>query len=255
MFGVSATTAAVIGAGAATVGGAIISSNAAEDAADQQAQSSANALNEQARQFDVTQENQKPYREAGQAALGKLTAENDVPLSQSAVQLDPGYQFGMKQGQQAIDRKAAAAGGRVSGAALKAAAQYGTDYATSGYSAAYGRANQARTDRLNRLAALAGIGQTATQNVDAAGANAANARSALMTAAGDNAGAATLAQGNIWGNAGNQLAALYGRGSTSSSPSTSSLLANSGSAGNFNYVPEKLPVDTASLSDMSWFNG
>lgn len=216
MFGVSATTAAVIGAGAATVGGAIISSNATKDAAGQVAQSNANALNEQAREFDAAQENQKPYREAGQAALTKLAAENDKPLDQSTVQLDPGYQFGLTQGQQAIDRKTAAAGGRISGAALKAAAQYGTDYATTGYSTAYNRANQARTDRLNRLAALAGIGQTATQNVNAVGANTANTTSALMTAAGENAGAATLAQGNIWANTGNQLAALYGRKSTPS---------------------------------------
>lgn len=216
MFGMSATTAALVGAGAATIGGAVISSNATRDAADQQAQGNANALAEQGREFDVTQENQRPYREVGQVALGKLATENDVPLDSSQVQLDPGYQFGLQQGQQAIDRKTAAAGGRISGAALKAAAQYGTDYATTGYGAAYSRANQARTDRLNRLAALAGIGQTATQNVGAAGANAANARSALMVAAGDNAGAATLAQGNIWGNATNQLAALYGRRSTPS---------------------------------------
>lgn len=199
------------GYAAAAVGGALISSDATRSAAHEQADSNANALAEQGREFDVTQENQRPYREAGQVALGKLATENDVPLDPSQVQLDPGYQFGLKQGQQAIDRKTAAAGGRISGAALKAAAQYGTDYATTGYSAAYSRANQARTDRLNRLAALAGIGQTATQNVNAAGENAANARSALMVAAGDNAGAATLAQGNIWGNAGNQLAALYGR--------------------------------------------
>lgn len=180
-------------------------------AANKQAEGTDKALNEQARQFDITQANQAPYLEAGKAALGKLAAENDTPLDQSTIQLDPGYQFGLKQGQQAIDRQTAAAGGRISGAALKAAAQYGTDYATTGYSAAYTRANQARADRLNRLAALAGVGQTATQSVDAAGASKANATSALMTAAGNNAGAATLAQANIWGNATNQLAALYGR--------------------------------------------
>jgi hypothetical protein len=201
---------------AAVVGGAVVggyvTSNAAGKAADAQREGTDKSIAEQARQFDITQENQKPYREAGQAALGKLVLENDVPLDARGIQLDPGYQFGLTQGQQAIDRKMAAAGGRVSGAALKAAAQYGTDYATSGYSAAYSRANQARTDRLNRLAALAGIGQTATQNVDAAGANKANATSALLTAAGNNSGAAAIAQGNIWANTGNQLAALYGRG-------------------------------------------
>lgn len=230
MFGMSATTAALVGAGAATIGGALINSNAVSDAADQQAQGNANALAEQGREFDITQANQAPYRDAGKIALGKLATENDTPFDPSQVQLDPGYQFGLKQGQQAIDRKAAASGGRISGAALKAAAQYGTDYATSGYSAAYSRANQARTDRLNRLAALAGIGQTATQNVDAAGANKANATSALLAAAGSNAGAATLAQGNIWGNAGNQLAALYGRRTTAApNPYTS---ANQYSGGN-----------------------
>jgi hypothetical protein len=217
-------------AAAAAVGGALLTSDATRHAANQQADGTAAALDETKREFDVTQANQAPYLEAGKTALGKLAAENDVPLDQSTVELDPGYQFGLQQGQQAIDRKTAAAGGRISGAALKAAAQYGTDYATSGYSAAYSRTNQARTDRLNRLAALAGVGQTATQNVDAAGANSANARSALMVAAGDNAGAATMAQANIWGNAGNQLAALYTRRTaTAPNPYTS---ANQYSGGN-----------------------
>lgn len=205
--------AAIAAAGA--IGGALISSHSASKAADAQQHGTDQALAENAREFDITQANQAPYLAAGKTALGTLASENDVPLDQSQVQLDPGYQFGLKQGQQAIDRQAAAAGGRISGAALKAAAQYGTDYATTGYSAAYGRANQARTDRLNRLAALAGIGQTATQNIGALGANNAGANSALMVAAGNNAGAARLAQGNIWGNAGNQIMALYGRNGAS----------------------------------------
>jgi hypothetical protein len=200
--------AAVVGS--AVVGG-VVASKSASKAADAQAEGTAQALSENARQFDITQGNQAPYLAAGKTALGQLAAEHDTALDQSKIQMDPGYQFGLTQGQQAIDRQTAAGGGRISGAALKAAAQYGTDYATSGYSAAYSRQNQTRTDRLNRLAALAGVGQTATQNAAAHGANTAGANSALMVAAGNNAGAAQLAQGNIWGNAGNQLAALYGR--------------------------------------------
>lgn len=208
---------ALVAAGA--VGGALITSDAAGNAADKQAEGTTSGIAENRRQFDITQANQAPYLAAGKTALGTLASENDTPLDQSAIQMDPGYQFGLKQGQQAIDRQTAAGGGRISGAALKAAAQYGTDYATTGYSAAYSRANQARTDRLNRLAALAGVGQTATQNIGAVGARTAGANSALMVAAGNNAGAARLAQGNIWGNAGNQLAALYGRsGSTGFTP-------------------------------------
>jgi hypothetical protein len=199
--------AAVVG----TIGGALISSKSASKAADQQAQGTRDAMDENRRQFDITRADQAPYLAAGKAALGTLAVENDVPLDESRIQMDPGYQFGLREGRQAIDRQTAAAGGRISGAALKAAARYGTDYATTGYSTAYARANQARTDRLNRLAALAGVGQTATQNIGAVGADTAGRNGALMVAAGNNAGAASLAQGNIWGSATNQLAALYGR--------------------------------------------
>lgn len=202
---------------AAAFGGALLASSATKSAANTQAKSTDKALNENARQYDQTREDYAPYLKTGTSALARLVAENDIPFDQSQVQLEPGYQFGLDQGQKAINRQTAAAGGRISGAALKAAAQYGTDYATSGYSAAYNRANQARSDRLNRLAALAQIGQTSTQNVSALGAQSTASANALTQAAGNNAGAATLAQGNIWGNAGNQLAALYGRKSVGNS--------------------------------------
>lgn len=198
---------------AAVVGGALIGASATKSAANKQAEGTDKSLAENARQYDQTRADYAPYREAGAKALGTFASENDTPLDRSQVQLEPGYQFGLDQGQQAINRQTSAAGGRISGAALKAAAQYGTDYATSGYSAAYNRANQARSDRLNRLAALAQIGQTSTQNVSAFGAETTASNNALTRAAANNAGAATLAQGNIWGNAGNQLAALYGRNS------------------------------------------
>lgn len=201
-------------AGAAIVGsvaGAAIGSKSVSKAADTQAASTDKALAENARQYDQTRADYTPYREAGVKALGTYAAENDTPLDVSHLQMDPGYQFGLTQGQQAIERKTAASGGRISGAALKEAAQYGTDYATSGYSAAYGRVKSNREDRLNRLAALAGVGQTATNSVTAAGTATTNSNNALVTAAGNSAGAAQLAQGNIWGNAGNQITALYGR--------------------------------------------
>lgn len=120
---------------------------------------------------------------------------------------DPGYQFGLDQGQRALSRRIAASGGRVSGAALKAADQYATNYATTGYGAAY----QRRQDRMNRLAALAGIGQTATAGGAAAGSNSANQISNLISSQGNASGGAQLAQGNIWGNAVNQIGAVASR--------------------------------------------
>jgi hypothetical protein len=212
--------AAIVG----TVGGALINSNAVGSAADQQAASTATAQAENARQYDQTRADYAPYMAAGTKALATYATENDTPLDVSNLQMDPGYQFGQTQGQQAIDRQAAAAGGRISGAALKAAAQYNTDYANTGYSAAYGRAKQTRDDRLARLGALAGIGQVATNSSTAAGQITTTSNNALTQAAGANSGSATLAQGGIWGNATNQIAALYGRNSNGTSSSSSASL-------------------------------
>lgn len=206
----AASTVIALAGSAAVVGGAIISSNAASDAADTQAKSSSDAIGEQRRQYDQTRTDFTPYREAGTTALGQLQTEMNTPVTAADAMSEPGYQFGLQQGQQAIDRKTAAAGGRISGAALKAAAQYGTDYATTGYNAAY----QRRQDRLARLSALAGIGQTSTAGSAAAGAASSNAISNLVSAQGNASAAGQLAQGNIWGNAGNQIVAMYGRGSS-----------------------------------------
>src|SRR5690242_21568082 len=122
-------------AAAAVVGGAIISSNAAGDAADSQAASSAASIAEQQRQFDLTRGDYAPYREAGTKALGQLQTEIGTHTTAAYAMSDPGYQFGLSQGQLGLDRKAAAGGGRVYGTALKSAAEYATNYATTGYNA------------------------------------------------------------------------------------------------------------------------
>jgi hypothetical protein len=166
---------------------------------------------EQRRQFDITQANSEPYLAAGRTALGQYQAESDRPFDVNSAQLDPGYVWARDQGQQAIDRQTAAAGGRISGAALKSAAEYNNGVASQGYAAAYNRANTQRSDRLNRLAALAGVGQSATQQVSSAGSASSNAIGNIATAQGNAAGAAQIAQGNIWAGAGNQIAAIYGK--------------------------------------------
>jgi len=191
----------------ASIGGGLDQSNAVSGAANTQANATQAGIDEQRRQFDLTRADSAPYRAAGAQALGQLQTDINKPITAADVMQDPGYQFGMDQGQQALSRKFAAAGGRISGASMKAATRYGTDYAASGYGAAYQRGQ----DRLNRLAALAGIGQTTNSSNAASGANSANAISNMITSQGNAAGAAQIAQGNIWSNTGNQLAALYGR--------------------------------------------
>lgn len=191
-----------------TVASAAIQSNSAKKAAAAQQHATDSAMGEQARQYDQTRADFAPYRETGARALGQLETDINTPVTSSDVMSDPGYQFGMQQGEQALGRRIAAGGGRVSGAALKAAARFGNDYATSGYGAAY----QRKQDRLNRLAALAGIGQTSTAASATAGSQKANAISSLLTAQGDATAASKIAQGSIWGNAVTQLGSMFGRG-------------------------------------------
>lgn len=71
---------------------------------------------------------------AQQQQLGNL--DN---LNPQDVQNDPGYQFNLAQGQEALNRSLGAQGGLFSGAALKAASQYNQDYANNYYNQAYQR--------------------------------------------------------------------------------------------------------------------
>ena len=202
----------LISAGVSLLGSAL-KSDSAGDAADSQEASTAASLAENRRQFDLQREDSAPYRQAGTNALSQFQTLTNTPTTAADVMQGPGYQFGLDQGQQAIDRKIAAMGGRVSGRAIKAAGRFGTNYASTGYAAE----DQRRNDRLNRLASLAGIGQSATNASAAAGSAFAGNVSNLMTAQGNASGAARLSQGNTWANAGNQIAALYGRNQQSPS--------------------------------------
>lgn len=211
----------------AMVGGSLLSSSMQSDATEQASQTQANStaagIAENRRQFDTTREDYAPFREVGVGALRQVESENSRNPTPAEVMSDPGYQFGLDQGQKALDRKAAAAGGRVSGASLKAASEYGMNYATAGYDKAWAR----RAERLNRLQALAGIGQTATANTATAGQSSTNAITGLISGQGDATAAGQLARGNIWGNAVNQIA---GAGSRYSGGSNN---ANYNSAGTY----------------------
>jgi hypothetical protein len=173
-----------------------------------QADATGDAIDEQRRQYDRTRADFAPWRAAGRRALTSLESDIGRMPTPDEVMSDPGYQFGLDQGQQGLDRRIAAMGGRVSGASLKAASRFNQGYAGQAYGAAY----QRRQDRLNRLAALAGVGQTATGASAAAGQGTANAISGLVSSQGDANAGNQLYQGNIWGNTANQVGSLLQRG-------------------------------------------
>jgi hypothetical protein len=173
----------------------LINASASRSAASQQSDAAKRAAEISDAQYYQTRADQEPWRQAGLRALPELEAQrNMMPAAFTGrVDLgqDPGYAFRLSEGQKALDRSAAARGGMISGGALKAAQRFGQDLGSQEYQNAYNRAltkYNADVTRegtgYNRLAALAGIGQTATAQVGAAGAaNAANVGNYLTSGA------------------------------------------------------------------------
>lgn len=110
----------------------------------------------------------------------------------------PGYQFRMDEGQKAIERSSAARGLRMSGATLKSLTRF-----------AQGTASDEFNNYANRLAALAGVGQSATGSTAAAGASAANGIAQNQIAAGNARASSYANTGSAINNGVNNLASLY----------------------------------------------
>jgi hypothetical protein len=217
---------AIIGAGGA-IGGGLIASSAAKSAAKTQADAANQATSLNRDIFNQQQKNALPWLQSGQGAVlrlsdmlnpgGALDQQWDkqfVAPTSVTEQNDPGFQFRLQQGQQALERSAAAKGGVLSGGTLKGINRYAQDYASNEYGNVYARAKdeyntaynqfqQGQSNRFNRLASLAQLGQTATgqlgQEASQFGANAGN----NITGAG-----AALAAGQV--GAGNALSGALG---------------------------------------------
>lgn len=204
--------AAVVGA--ATVAGSMYSSKQAGKAAKTQAASADRASQIQQENFEQTRKDLMPYKQAGDTALSQLMGQmtpdgyfNQTYTGQD-IYSDPSYQFRLQQGQDAIQSSAAAQGGLLSGATLKALQNYGQESASQEYSNAYNRFNADQTNRYNRLSNLVGIGQNAAAQVGNAGAQTSQAI-ANNTMAGANALAAgQIGSANAWTNGAQQLGSL-----------------------------------------------
>lgn len=159
----------------ASIGGGVDAANAAGDAAQVQADAANRAADLQYKMWQEQVALQKPWLTAGEGALNRLSAglakggEFGTPFSQTNWQQDPGYGFRMSEGLKALDRQAAARGGLISGAALKAAQRYGQDYGSQEYQNAFNRYYTERQNMLNPLQSMAGVGQTTAQNIGTAG--------------------------------------------------------------------------------------
>jgi hypothetical protein len=107
--------------------------------------------------YGQAQTYQQPYLQAGQEGLSRMMGGNYETALPGQAQMpgeyqpgqfnydqntDPGTQYRMQQGQQAVQTGAAAQGSGLSGATLKALAKFGQNLGSQEYGAAYGRFNQ-----------------------------------------------------------------------------------------------------------------
>jgi hypothetical protein len=175
--------------------GDLTGANAADKAAQAQISAANAAAAVQLKEFNTIQDETKPYRDAGVAALGNLQGKlPDLTRSftMNDFHEDPGYQFQLQQGQQALQRSAAARGLLNSGATLQSMDSYTQGIANQGYENAYNRFTQNQQKTYNMLSNLAGIGQTGTNTSATAGANYANAYGNSMSAIGNANSAAAM---------------------------------------------------------------
>lgn len=158
-------------------------------------------------QFNAIQARDQPLVDARNQSLAKmkqlLGLDTSAGSPTAAIKTDPGYQFGLEQGTQALNNRLNARGMRNSGAALMEAQRYGNDYATTKFDNAF-----------NRYASMAQLGQVGANSINNAGQNNATTVGNNLISAGNVGAANSLSQGNIWSNTGNQLAGWYANRST-----------------------------------------
>jgi hypothetical protein len=207
-------TAALIVGGTSLVSG-YMGAKGAKDAAQTQLQGTREASALQKEMFDVLNEQQKPYREAGYGALtriGEMLPGLTAPVSREEIMGLPGYQFAIDQGVGASrqNMNVGSPGSNVDRAGQKFAIDY-----TLG--TAMPQVIAQRQNIYNTLAGIAGIGQTAQGQTSTLG-QAAGTNMAQLAVGGANAiaggqvGAANAyssASGNI-GNAAMMYALMKG---------------------------------------------
>jgi hypothetical protein len=207
----------VLGAGASLFG----ASNAA-DAQREAAAASAAAQREaadksiaaQREMFDIGRADLAPYRQGGTTAQNQLMTLLGIGGDQTAPGYgryaqdftmpeftgDPGYQFRLKSGMEALNRSAAARGMGQSGANIKGALEYGQNFGSNEYNNAYNRALGTyqinRANQLDPLFKLYGGGQAAAAGSAAQAGALGQNLGQTYTGLGQGLGQAAVAGGN-----------------------------------------------------------
>lgn len=207
--------------------------DAAKSAAELQHQDQQASLDFQKQEWNTQQANEAPWLSAGKGALDNLQGilaqpgqgwdKTFTPPTAADAAQYPGYQFQLEQGKGALENSAAAKGALYSGNTQEALVNYAEKAGQSDYNNVYNQAFQQyqqsygqHNDQLNRLAAMAGVGQNAATTLGQEGQAAAGNVSNINLTAGAQQGQdlqnAAAAQASGYANAGNAFSGALGGG-------------------------------------------
>lgn len=192
----------VVGMIGASVGGSVMQASAANKAAKAQKDAANQQIALQREIYEDTSAKFQPFLEGGTNAFNALLSEMglaDAPAGWGGYTASPGYAAQMKGGMDALQSSAAARGGLMSGATMKASQQFGNDLAAQDYGNFY-----------NRLAGVAGQGQAAAGNQAAAAANYGQNAGNALASIGNASAAGAIGQGNAWANGLNNITGTLG---------------------------------------------
>ncbi len=174
-------------------GSALYGAYSANQAANTAAQGGQNALALQAQMYNQNRQDLAPWRAAGQQALGAM-----VPQVTGGFQGSPGYQFQQQEGMRMLNNRLAGMGLANSGQAQRAALQYSQGLAAQDYG-----------NYWNRLAGLAGVGQTAVGQGVQAGQQYGQTAGNVMQNVGSALASGQAQQANAIGSGVNNLASWW----------------------------------------------
>lgn len=192
----------------AIVGGAVIggymTGQATKSAAQTQADSASRAQGQLLASGQEAADVYNPYVNKGVIALNKMSDDpyftRQFTNQDLNATLAPGYDFRLKQGQQANLQASNLTGGAVSGNALRSLQDYTQNFASGEYANAFNQFQTQRGNIYSNLRDIANFGLTGTTGQANAIIGTGTNIASLTSAAGNAQAASQIAQGNIYGN-------------------------------------------------------
>jgi len=191
---------AVIGA-VVSIYGASQQNKAANKGADAQEHASQAAIDEQRRQFDITQGNMAPWLQAGGWGLQQQQAF--LKGDRSGFMNSPEYKYALDESINSIDHGAAAHGGLFGGGNTRDRMRFASGLASQNADNYYNKLTGLSQTGYNTGNSLGTLGANMATNIGNAYQNAGNARASAYTAQGN-------ANANMWNNLGMIGASYFG---------------------------------------------